>query len=229
MTEKIYNLKLVPITKIILCFCVSFVAIISKNINDLLVLSLAEILVFLIGNIFFKQMKTLLIFSIFATVLAIIQLLFTNDILLAILIGLKMFSMGVIFLYLLVTTPIKDLTIALVSQMKISYKYAFMVTCALRFIPDFLAEANIVKEAQMCRGLSLEGNFIKKIKSYSFLIKPLVLRSLGKSETMALSLELRGFGSKKHKFAKNVSPRFYDLVIIFLVTLMSIIYSIKTL
>ena len=62
-----------------------------------------------------------------------------------------------------------------------------MFTAALRFVPDFIAESHAVQEAQACRGLSLEGKFIKRIKSYASVIQPLLLKSLGRSETMALS------------------------------------------
>ena len=63
----------------------------------------------------------------------------------------------------------------------------------LRFVPDFLRESKAVQEAQACRGMSLEGNWLTKIKSYMTVIQPLMLKSLSRSETMALSLELRGF------------------------------------
>lgn len=38
------------------------------------------------------------------------------------------------------------------------------------------------------------------------IVRPLMLRSLGRSETMALSLELRGGGSKR-TFMESVAPK----------------------
>ena len=112
------------------------------------------------------------------------------------------------------TTKLQDLTAALVTQCKIPYEYAFMFTAALRFVPDFIAESHAVQEAQACRGLSLEGNFIKRMKSYASVIQPLLLKSLGRSETMALSLELRGFGGPTHSFAASVGLKTIDYGVI---------------
>ena len=65
-----------------------------------------------------------------------------------------------------------------------------------------------------CRGLSLEGNFLKRMKSYASVIQPLLLKSLGRSETMALSLELRGFGGPTHSFAASVGLKTMDYAVI---------------
>ena len=59
----------------------------------------------------------------------------------------------------------------------------------------------------------MEGNIFKKCKSYATVIQPLLLKSLSKSENMALSLELRGFGRKGHSFATSVKPGSLDYAI----------------
>ena len=47
--------------------------------------------------------------------------------------------------------------------------------------------------------------------NYMSVIQPLMLKSLSRSETMALSLELRGFGSQqRHSFMSNVQPNAMD-------------------
>lgn len=215
-------LNLVPLTKIIATLCISMLAILLQNEYDLGILVAAELILFILTGIFFKQFKTLMIFLGFALFLAVLQYVFTFDPSLSAVTGLKMYAMGIIFLYLLVTTPLQDLTVSLVKQCGISHQYAFMLTAALRFIPDFVTESQIVREAQMCRGLDLEGSFKKRMKSYSSLIKPLVLRSLGRSETMALSLELRGFGSGNHRFSRNVSPGSLDYFVMGILLLLTI-------
>ncbi len=53
-------------------------------------------------------------------------------------------------------------------------------------------------------------------------IQPLMLKSLGRSETMALSLELRGFGGKEHSFAATVGLRAADYVVIALLVILTI-------
>lgn len=88
-----------------------------------------------------------------------------------------MMDMTLLFIYLLGTTRLQDLTASMVQQMKIPYEYAFMFTAGLRFIPDFIEENKAVAEAQACRGLAMEGNFFKKVHRYMSIVRPLMLRS----------------------------------------------------
>ena len=120
-------------------------------------------------------------------------------------IALKMLVMTLIFVLLLATTRLQDLTTALTTQCKVPYEYAFMLTTALRFVPDFLAESKAVREAQACRGYHPGGNPLKRFASYLAVVQPLVLRAITRSETMAVSLELRGFGAPGRTFAGKVS------------------------
>ena len=136
--------------------------------------------------------------------------------------GLRMLCMTWIFLLLLVSTSLQDLTAALVTQCKIPYAYAFMFTAALRFVPDFVAESKAVQEAQACRGADHSGSFLKRMKSYLYVIQPLLLKSLGRSEMMALALELRGFGNEDHSFVSNVTMRAQDYVVTILLAVITI-------
>lgn len=202
----------VPLTKIIATFCFSLAAIVLNNPYDLAIVALVELVLMLFAGKLFSQAKNIVVFMFFAAVLGLIQYAFTYDVVSSAETALRMFCMANIFLLLLVTTTLQDLTASLVEQCKIPYEYAFMFTAALRFIPDFIAESNAVREAQMCRGMDLNSSLAKRVKSYSGLVQPLVLRSLARSETMALSLELRGFGSSKHIFSQTVSMRAKDYV-----------------
>ena len=136
--------------------------------------------------------------------------------------ALRMLAMTVVFLMMLVTTRLQDLTASLVTQLRIPYTYAFMFTAALRFVPDFLAENRAVFEAQECRGLVLKGHFFRRLKMYPAVVQPLVLRSLARSETMALSLELRGFGGGRERFSASVTPQAADLIVMGLTVVLAL-------
>ena len=177
--------RLVPLTKILMTLAVSVWAILLRDWASLLALVVVELVVLFVAGLLFKQHKAVLALTSFAVFLGVIQFLGSGDV-----------------------------TSAIVTQCKIPYEYAFMFTAALRFVPDFIAESHAVQEAQACRGLSLEGNFIKRMKSYASVIQPLLLKSLGRSETMALSLELRGFGGPTHSFAASVGLKTVDYAVI---------------
>ena len=202
--------RLVPLTKILMTLAVSVWAIMLRDWAALLALVVVELGVLFMAGLLVKQRKAVLALTSFAVFLGLIQFLGSGDVISAIVSGLRMLAMTLVFIGLLATTKLQDLTAALVTQCKIPYEYAFMFTAALRFVPDFIAESHAVQEAQACRGLSLEGNFIKRIKSYASVIQPLLL----KSETMALSLELRGFGGPTHSFAASVGLKRIDYTVI---------------
>lgn len=124
--------------------------------------------------------------------------------------GLKMMVMTAAVLLLLATTRLPSLTAALVHQAKIPYEYAFMFTSALRFMPDFIAESHAVREAQVCRGYVQSRNPLKRIVAYAALVEPMVLRAITRSETMAMSLELRGFGSARRTYSQQIAFRLRD-------------------
>ncbi|MCH4178847.1 MAG: energy-coupling factor transporter transmembrane protein EcfT [Megasphaera sp.] len=205
--------RFVPVTKLLGTFAFSFWALVLHTTLPLIVLVCIELLILAACGSISRNSKAVFSLCIFAAFLALVQLLGGGSLESAYVTGLRMLAMTVVFIILLTTTRLQDLTAALVKQIKIPYEYAFMFTAALRFVPDFISESHTVQEAQACRGLSTQGNVFKKLINYMSVIQPLMLKSLGRSETMALSLELRGFGSNEHSFMSNVHPRSMDYLV----------------
>lgn len=219
--------RLVPFTKILMTIAFSAWAVLLTTTYELSLLLALELLILLVTGLLIRQYKAVLTLAAFAVFLAVVQFLGGGTLESAYVTGLRMLCMTMVFIMLLATTKLHDLTAALVTQCKIPYEYAFMFTAALRFVPDFIAESHAVQEAQACRGLALEGNFFKRFTSYGSVIQPLLLKSLGRSETMALSLELRGFGNKDHSFVATVGMKGLDYVVtavLVLVTIAIIMY-----
>lgn len=219
--------RLVPFTKILMTIAFSAWAVLLTTTYELSLLLALELLILLVTDLLIRQYKAVLTLAAFAVFLAVVQFLGGGTLESAYVTGLRMLCMTMVFIMLLATTKLQDLTAALVTQCKIPYEYAFMFTAALRFVPDFIAESHAVQEAQACRGLALEGNFFKRFTSYGSVIQPLLLKSLGRSETMALSLELRGFGNKDHSFVATVGMKGLDYVVtavLVLVTIAIIMY-----
>ncbi len=202
--------KLVPITKIVLTVGTAFWALVLHRPDSLAVLMCAELLLLIAAHLLLKNSKTVLTLAVFAVMLGAVEYLGGGTLEMCEVAALRMMDMTLLFIYLLGTTRLQDLTATMVRQMHVPYEYAFMFTAGLRFVPDFMEENRAVAEAQACRGLALEGNFFKKIHRYLSIVRPLMLRSLGRSETMALSLELRGFGSMNRTFLDSVAPKGMD-------------------
>lgn len=217
---------LVPITKIMITVSVAVWAITLHTPIALLILLLFDILILLISKEFFKNIKAIVLIFIFSILLGVVEYIGDGSLEAGYVSALRMVDMSTIFIYLLGTVRLQHLTAAMVEQLKIPYEYAFMFTAGLRFLPDFIEENRIISEAQACRGVEVKGSFIKKCKHYMAIVRPLMLRSLGRSEIMALSLELRGFGSKDRTFVDNVSPHGLDYIMMtfIVVATISIVY-----
>ena len=213
--------NLVPLTKILLTFGTAVWAIVLSEPPSLAALCLLELLILLVSGELIKNLKALLALVIFAVMLGVIEYIGGGSVKECNIAALRMLGMTIIFIYLLGTVKLQDLTASMVRQLKVPYEYAFMFTAGLRFIPDLIEENNAGSEAQACRGLAVKGNFFKQVKRYMSIVRPLMLRSLGRSETMALSLELRGFGGSKRTFMESVAPKGKDFAVMALTVLLT--------
>jgi energy-coupling factor transport system permease protein len=98
---------------------------------------------------------------------------------------------------LFAVTRLSDLTNTLVAQLGIPYRYAFVLTTAVRFIPVLLGEMREVIEAQTARGVELDVGVLRKIRLIPPLCAPLLVSCVQRMENNALAAELRGFYLRK--------------------------------
>jgi energy-coupling factor transport system permease protein len=95
------------------------------------------------------------------------------------------------------TTPVDDF-ILLARRLRVSHKFAFIITMAVRFVPTMEGKAGQVLDAQRARGVDLlEGGFMGRLRAYVTLMIPMVVDSIRMSETLAISMVNRGFGATK--------------------------------
>lgn len=159
--------------------------------------------------------------AVFTGMMVLLQLLFGSSLRQSLFGGLRMLDMTIAFLCLLAGSRIQDIAKALVDKFRLPCEYAFMLTTALRFVPNFLADSEVTLDAQSCRGYSNRGNIIKRFLAYIVVIRPLVMRAVAKSETLALSMELKGFGSNTYKNMPAEKLRIYDYLALLLVIVLS--------
>ncbi len=159
--------------------------------------------------------------AVFTGLMVLLQLLFGSPLEIALVGGLRMLVMTMAFLCMLAATRIQDIAQALVTKFHLPCEYAFMLTTALRFVPNFLADSAITLDAQSCRGYSNRGNAIKRLMSYVVVIRPLVMRAVAKSETLALSMELKGFGANTYKNMPQQKLGLADYLVLLAVVVLS--------
>ena len=223
--------RLNPITKLLLALIVCINCFISQNI----LFVLALILLCLAGSrtagildVALGLLKGLLKLSV---VLFLVQVFFirTGNILLQFPAGVYITDKGVLFSLLFVlrfmgatlplalmltVTQMSDLSNVLVNKLHIPYKYAFSLTTAIRFIPVFAKEMTQIMEAQTARGVRFDTrNIFIKIRLIIPLCVPLLISSVKRIESNAMSAELRGFSCRqKGKSYKENHLAFRDYV-----------------
>ena len=198
--------KLVPLTKIILTLATAVWSLTLQTPSALAVLCVVELLILLMARRLFNSLKAIFLLVFFAVMLGLIEYAGGGTPVECYVSAFRMLALTIIFIYLLGTVRLQDLTATMVQQLKVPYEYAFMFTAGLRFIPDFLEENRMVTEAQACRGMVVKGSFIKKCKRYMNIVRPLMLRSL----------ELRGFGGKGRTFVDSVALHGADYLVVIL-------------
>ena len=98
---------------------------------------------------------------------------------------------------------------------------ATMVSIALRFFPVFLEEMERIQEAQEARGADFKaGGLVKRAKTASGLLVPLLFSFMRKAEGLAVAMEARAYGMGSHVSMKELRVNGADYValgVIFLV------------
>lgn len=96
-------------------------------------------------------------------------------------------------LFVLVTDP-SALAYALM-RVGLPYRYGFALVTALRLVPVFEEEANIVYQAQLTRGVRYDAHALRRL--YELLrqfMLPMLVSALRKVDALAISMEGRHFG-----------------------------------
>lgn len=219
--------KLAAFTKILLAIMISIVSFLTMHPIALFAfLGIEYMAVFFVEKkaAAFKALSLLLFFSV---ILFGIQLLFGSSLDLSVISAQRMAIMANSMVLLLFSTKTQQLTAALVKQCRLSYNYAFMVTAIFRFVPDLLAESRSVSEAQACRGYQSHGSPLKRLVGYTMLIKPMVFRAIARSESMAESLEMRGFvgnGERTFMSETHMDSRDYTILSGFIVVSWAVLH-----
>jgi energy-coupling factor transport system permease protein len=217
-----------PMTKLILAFGLCTSCFITQNHAIVAGVIIFNLCLSYVGGILKRSVGILTSLLKLSLVLFLVQLFFVRQggVLLSLPFDIYITDAGVSFSSLfalrltaatmplvltLSVTRMSDISNVLVRNFHIPYKYTFVLSTAIRFIPLFSEEMTGVMEAQTARGVEFDTrNFFKKIRLLLPLCVPLLVSSVRKVETGAISAELRGFnlrrrtsGYKTYGYGKN--------------------------
>ena len=104
------------------------------------------------------------------------------------------------------------------NKVGVSYKIAYAVSLALRYIPDIQRDFKTVSKAQQARGIDLssKSKLRTRVKNYAMILIPLILSSLDRVELIDNAMELRSFGKKnKRTWYSEKSIKKRDIAVLF--------------
>lgn len=130
---------------------------------------------------------------------------------------LKLFTLISISLAFILTVKPEELIRAL-ELLRLPYPLAFTLGLALRHISTMSDEYKAIKEAQISRGLELDSGFIlKRIKNYTYVLIPLLIRTIETAEKLTLAMELKAITLRKDKHKVEYKLRTIDYALITLI------------
>lgn len=95
------------------------------------------------------------------------------------------------------------------NRIGVSYKIAYSVSLALRYIPDIQREYHDISISQQARGLEMASrkqSFAKRLKNAVAMLFPLIISSMDRIEIISNAMELRGFGKNKKRSWYSARP-----------------------
>ncbi|GHV41812.1 ABC transporter permease [Spirochaetia bacterium] len=207
--------RLNPLTKLILAFGICASCFIGDKLFLVLGILALNLCMAALGGIIGRSLRILLSLVKLSIVLFVVQIFFVREGNVLIMFPLNiyitdtglLFSLLFVFRLIAATMPLtlmlsvtrmSDISNVLNRCLRIPYKYTFVLTTAIRFIPLFSDEMEAIMEAQIARGVDFDTkNFLKKIRLLLPLCVPLLISSVRKIEGGAISAELRGFNFRK--------------------------------
>ena len=115
-------------------------------------------------------------------------------------ITLKYFVVTPTALLFILTTNPSEFASSL-NKIGVSYRIAYAVSIALRYIPDVQRDFKTIAIAQQARGIDMskKEKLTTRIKHAGSIIMPLIFLSLDRIDTVSNVMDLRGFGKKKKR------------------------------
>lgn len=136
-------------------------------------------------------------------------------------------SVPLVLIFLLTTNPSQFASS--LNKIGVSYKIAYAVSLALRYIPTVQTDYWEISAAQQARGneLSNKASLGKRIKGTLNIVMPLIFSSLDRIDIISTAMQLRRFGSKKKRTWYVYEPfKLIDYLVSLLAVILVIIVAI---
>ncbi|PLR99263.1 energy-coupling factor transporter transmembrane component T family protein [Bacillus sp. T33-2] len=122
-------------------------------------------------------------------------------------ITLKYFTVIPAALLFIVTTNPSEFAASL-NRIGISYRVAYSVAIALRYIPDIQRDYRNIALSQQARGIDMsrKEKLPRRVRNAASIIMPLIFSSLDRIEVISNVMDLRGFGKNNRRTWYSARP-----------------------
>ena len=216
-----------PIAKLLASFLIIFACFISQSFILLIAILVLDFVLAATCGMMKQAVGLAKVVASFSLLLAILAILFTGadaagemlvalpwgyigtgSIIAAVRIVLRLTACAVPLFLTFYVTKLNDMANSLVKICHVPYKYAFVFTETVHFIPVFMNDMSGIMEAQTARGVEFDGGIVKRVRLMVPLCVPLLVSSVRKTNSAAIAAEVRGFslrtrtsGYKEYPFA----------------------------
>lgn len=143
---------------------------------------------------------------------------------------LKYFTVIPMALLFLLTTDPSEFAASL-NRVGVSYRVAYAVSIALRYIPDVQRDFRNISFAAQARGIDMsrKEKLGRRIKNAAAILMPLIMTSLHRIESISAAMELRAFGSRPKRSWYRARPLAAgDYVALTLIIVIAIVSTVVT-
>jgi energy-coupling factor transport system permease protein len=205
--------RLNPVTKLILSFGLCASCFLSGDLRLILGIILLNLLVSALSGIISRSLRILRSLVKLSILLFVVQVFFVREgrvllrfpapltdrgLLFSLLFVCRLIAATMPLTLMLSVTRMSDISNVLNRYFRIPYRYTFVLTTAIRFIPLFADEMAAIIDAQVARGVDFDTrNVVKKLRLLLPLCVPLLISSVRRIEGGAISAELRGFNLRR--------------------------------
>jgi len=225
-TEKGFLSKLHPLSKIVLIFTTIALTILCSKI-ELLLLTLVILVILASTSIDLKRITSLFLsLTMFVLPMIFFSLIYTStnyrslykvmETSISIAVAMvRLLTMSIAFYIFFITTKPQSIARVL-NKIGIPYKYSYGFIIALRFLSVISSDLLEIISIQKTRGLSIDRNFLDRVRGYIAVLVPLIISTLNRVDEITVSLEVKGFGLKNSRSYLNVEHfEFFDVLFIF--------------
>ncbi|MDK6028068.1 energy-coupling factor transporter transmembrane component T [Ignisphaera sp. 4213-co] len=227
-----------PRTKLVLFMVLFALIFIVKDITYLLLISLAAFLITVSSQSWKRFLRLLAKFSPLIVVAFVIWSLFHrmslfhvsymgSDFAIGVFAATRLFALISVSISFILCVKPEDLVKGL-EYFRIPYSIVFPLALSLRFVDTLSDEYISIKEALMVKGLELEkGSLLKRIKNYSYLLIPFLIRGIEVADNIVLAMELKAFSLRKQRrCCKGKKLSLLDIMMIF-VSIITLLIAIS--